>query len=58
MFMYEAIGPGHAPDVPGYAADGIIAHAVIPGTEGIGDKKPHSLRQQAEEFIEQRPLIV
>jgi hypothetical protein len=40
MFMYGAIGPGHGPEELGYAADGIIAHAVIPGIEGIGDKTP------------------
>lgn len=38
MFMYEVTGQGLVPDGFGYVADGIIPHAVTPGTEGIGDK--------------------
>lgn len=40
MFIIEVIGRGHVPGVPGYAADGIIVHVVIPGIEGTGDKMP------------------
>lgn len=42
-FMYKVIGQGHVPGAPGYAADGTIPHAVIPGTEGIGDKSEFTI---------------
>ena len=44
MFMYVAIGRDHGPEELGYAADGTIVHAVIPGIEGIGDSPPSPLK--------------